>query len=82
MQSSNQYKNLFVEFYDKRFGNGCLSANSLGSRVTKNINQVEEINYQCNSLVQDILSEARSQAQSSETAVEQSIPQIGLIFVI
>ena len=43
-------------------------------------NQVEEINYQCDGLVQDILSEARSQAQSSETAVEQSIPQNRLNF--
>lgn len=80
MQSNNQYKNLFIEFFSQRFGRGCLSINSLGSRVQDELNQVEQVNYQCNSLVQDILADARSEVQSSAQQTEESVPENRLNF--
>jgi len=75
IQNNNQYKNLFIEFYDERFGRDCLPIESVGSSSTSDSIQVDQVNYQCNDLVTQILANSRSQLQTSDSPMVESVPE-------
>jgi len=75
IKDNNQYKNLFIEFYSERFGRDCLPIESVGSSSTSDSIKVDEVNYQCNDLVTQILANSRSQLQTSDSPIVESVPE-------